>query len=234
MNIFKKIILWLRHFLFPQACALCGCSLFSADEIHCGLCKQCRAALVPDDGEKCNLCGKPLISEIERCLPCRNGEEKSYDRLWVLFPYVGKYRKLLAAYKFNKKLQLANFFAEKILQVINENPLLEGVCFVPVPPRPGKIKNTGWDQVDWLSKKLPPNIRVLRCLKRRSSKIQKRLDRAQRIENMKGRIFHYGNIPETVIVIDDVITTGSTMEVCSKELKSAGAKKVYGLCLFYD
>jgi len=234
MSIFKKIVLWVVNFLFPQACALCGCCLLSAGEMSNGLCGRCRAALVSDVGEKCNLCGKPLISEIERCLPCRNGDEKSYDRLWVLFPYTGKYRKLLGAYKFKKNLALANFLAEKVIQVIDENPVLEDVCFVPVPPRPGKIKETGWDQVDWLSKKLPAPVRFLRCLKRRSSEIQKRLDRAQRIENMKGRIFHYGKIPETVIVIDDVITTGSTMEVCSKELKSGGAKKVYGLCLFYD
>jgi len=234
MSVFKKIALAVRNFLFPQACALCGGSLNSAGEIRCGLCEQCRAGIVPVRGEKCNLCGKPLISEKERCLPCRSGEEKSYDRLWALFPYTGKYRKLLSAYKFGKNLSLANFFAEKVLQVVAENPVLQEACFVPVPPRPGKIKDTGWDQVDCLVKRLYGRVNVCRCLKRRSSMIQKRLGREERIENMKGRICLHGQAPETVLVIDDVITTGSTMEVCSKELKAGGAKKVYGLCLFYD
>jgi predicted amidophosphoribosyltransferase len=53
------------------------------------------------------LCGKPLVSEKDYCLACRNGGEKFYDHLWVLFPYSGKYQKLLAAYKFGKNIKLA-------------------------------------------------------------------------------------------------------------------------------
>ena len=239
MSLIKLLLFGVKEFFFPTVCALCGGSLIGAGETRYGLCEQCRAEVTPQGlGGRCNLCGKPLISEREICLSCRNGKEKIYDRLWVLFPYTGKYRKLLTAYKFGKNLALAEFFKEKVLEIIAANPVLKETVIVPVPPRPGKMKETGWDQVDFLVKRLEKNekgrIPVCRCMKRRKSKVQKRLSRAERMENLKGRIYVYGTVPETVLVIDDVITTGSTLEVCSAALKAGGAEKVYGLCLFYD
>jgi ComF family protein len=123
------------------------------------------------------------------------------------------------------------------LEEITGNQLLKDAVIVPVPPRPGKVKYSGWDQVDYLVKQLekhPQCIPVKRCLKRSKSKVQKRLNRTERLENLKGRIYINGNTPKHAIIIDDVITTGSTLEVCAQTLKQAGAENVYGLCLFYD
>jgi predicted amidophosphoribosyltransferase len=64
--------------------------------------------------------------------------------------------------------------------------------------------------------------------------VQKRLNRAERAENLKGKIYLYGRSPKIVVIIDDVTTTGSTMEICSSVLKEHGAEIVYGICLFYD
>jgi len=238
MKTFKKIFLWAKNLLFPESCALCESALIESDEIRFGLCQDCVLSInsVQTDNGKCILCGKPLISEVETCLSCRNTQH-SYDRLWVLFPYTGKFRKLITAYKFGKKLSLADFFAEKITEVIKNEPLLENVIIVPVPPRPGKIKEAGWDQVDYLVRRLEkyfPDASISRLLKRGKSKVQKQLNRSDRLENLKGRITINGNAPNTVIVIDDVITTGSTLEVCSDVLKEGGARKVYGICLFYN
>jgi len=237
MRFLRHLLFWVKDFFFPTACALCGDALIDIGEIRQGLCEQCRLGIAVFSGEKCKLCGKPLISERDFCLPCRNGEKKDCDRLWTLFPYTGKYRKLLTSYKFKKNLTLADFFAEKILEIINANPVLKDAHIVPVPPRPGKIKASGWDQIAYLSKrlaKLDKSLLFSHCLKRRKSKVQKQLNRSERLENLKGRIYLHGKAPETALVIDDVITTGSTMEACSSVLKAAGAQKVYGLCLFYD
>ena len=238
MNIYKKIFLWVKNILFPEFCALCGGSLIGVTETRYGLCEKCKTEITPVQGQECAMCGKPLISEKDICLSCRNGAGHSYDRLWVLFPYTGKYRKVLTAYKFRKKIAIADFFAEKILETISENPLLQDAVIVPVPPRPGKIKDNGWDQVDYLVKRILKNrqkqIQICRCLKRRKSKAQKYLNRTERLENLKGRIYLRGKAPQTALIIDDVITTGSTMEICASVLKASGAKSVYGLCLFYD
>jgi len=249
MNIFKKIFFPVREFFFPGACALCAGSLTAPNEMRFSLCEKCQNSLaeskrLDEQGGKCGICGKPLVSEIETCLPCRNSEGRSFDRLWTIFPYIGKYRKLLTAYKLEKNTALANFFAQKIIELFKEIPNLDKAVIVPVPPRPGKIKDTGWDQVDYIFKRLkglpgcPP---ICRCLKRKKSKIQKNLTRAERLENLKGRIYlnpsaakEYIEANRIFIIIDDVITTGSTIEVCSAVLKQGGIQNIYGICLFYD
>jgi len=256
MNILLKMLLWGRNFFFPGACVLCNKSLISIDEIKYNLCDDCKPSLNVIQGQKCRYCGKPLISEEEICVPCRKIsdindekiddrnscgtselERRFFDRLWVLFPYIGRFKKILTFYKFKKVLSLAEFFCDKIIDCIKENPVLHNAVIVPVPPRKGKIKHSGWDQVDYLVKRLKKNssgIKIIKCLKRKKSKIQKHLNRKDRIENLKDRIYIYKDAPETVLIIDDVITTGSTLEVCAKTLKEAGSKTVYGLCLFYD
>ncbi|MCL2801016.1 MAG: ComF family protein [Treponema sp.] len=232
MNILTSIFLTVRNFLFPGVCVLCNETLLKPDEVKFGLCKNCSNIEYNSLNGTCKICGKPLISEIETCLSCRN-EKRIYDSLWTLFPYTGRYRKLLAFYKFGKTPALADFFAEKITKIIEENPQLKDAEIVPVPPRKGKIKETGWDQVEYLVKRLA-NYKINRCLRRKKSKVQKNLNRKERLENLKGRIYCEGSAPKTALIIDDIITTGSTMEVCADVLKSAGAERVYGLCLFFD
>jgi ComF family protein len=156
-----------------------------------------------------------------------------------LYPYLGKYQKLLGSFKFGKSLGTGHFLAEKIVEVLKLFPPdeIKDAVLVPVPPRPGKIRKTGWDQIVCLSKFIrqrqdPPII--VRCLKRLKSQSQKKLDRKDRKANLKGRITAKGKVPENCILFDDVITTGSTIDACAAALKLAGAKHVYGVCLFYD
>lgn len=222
-----------------------------AGEAMYGLCNDCREGIQEEGGEKCDLCGKPLISETGRCLSCRNGGGQFYDRLVVVFPYAGKYQKLISSYKFEGNLALGNYFAEilagKIKEIFKEIPSGDA-AIVPVPPSPGKIRKKGWDQVEYIAKKLEkasgkktkgaipqcPPIIIKRCLIRLNSRVQKQLNREDRIKNLKGRMLLKGKAPKISIVIDDVLTTGATMNVCAKALKDGGCEKVIGLCLFYD
>jgi ComF family protein len=238
-----KLIFSIREFFFPRGCALCGASLLDAEETWYGLCRDCRLSLQEETGPRCSLCGRPLISEIDRCLPCRNGEERSCDRIAVIFPYTGQYRKLLGAYKFGKNLALGHFLEEKLREGIGRltahGPpgalLPPEYVLCPAPPRPGKIRKTGWDQVEYLAKLLEGDKQpVRRCLKRLPSHSQKTLDREHRLTNLKGRFVAVKKIPKEVILFDDVVTTGATLEACAAALKAAGAEKVYGICLFYD
>ncbi|MDR0494075.1 MAG: ComF family protein [Treponema sp.] len=235
---------YLREYLFPFGCSLCGAGLADRGETWRGLCRSCHEGIERElgghrAGETCDCCGKPLISEQGRCLSCRQEESRSFDQVKVLFPYMGKYRKLLAAYKFDMNLAVGNFLAEKIREAAEELSFLPDMRIVPVPPRPGKIRAKGWDQVEYLARLLEKNsghgnsLSVNRCLKRMPSKSQKELDKENRRHNLRGRIVMASQAPKTAVVLDDVMTTGSTLDACAAVLKENGSETVYGLCLFY-
>lgn len=244
-------LFFLREYFFPEGCACCSRRLFGVEEAWYGLCENCRADIErehpPDGGagERCDRCGRPLISEQGRCLSCRAGAEPAFDRIIPLFPYAGKSRRLLSAYKFGQTLALGNFFAERIGAALEafdhiffsgEERTVPETALVPVPPRPGKIKQSGWDQVEYLARALEkePAIPVRRCLKRLPSKVQKKLSGEDRRTNLRGRIVLRSPPPRRAILIDDVMTTGSTLDVCAAVLKAGGAEQVFGICLFYN
>jgi ComF family protein len=216
--------------------------LVTQKESWYGLCEECRESLAIDDAERCDLCGRPLISEIGRCLPCRASSETEHlfcDRIISLYPYSGKYQKILGSFKFGKSLGTGHFLAEKIVEAVKLFPPdeVKDTFLVPIPPRPGKIHKTGWDQIMCLSRLLRQRQdapKIVRCLKKKKSESQKKLDRKDRKINLKGRIFAQGKVPGNCILFDDVITTGSTIDACAAALKQAGAEKVYGICVFYD
>ncbi|MDR0670055.1 MAG: ComF family protein [Treponema sp.] len=234
----RTLVFFLREFFFPGGCGLCGTALLGPGEAWQGLCEPCRESLEAAGGtetpgrERCGRCGRPLISEQDRCLPCRERDDWNCESIRALYPYTGKYRKLLAAYKFEKNLGLGNFLARRLAGCCREFP---DFTLVPVPPRPGKIRKAGWDQVEYLARRLKDEgLPVRRCLRRLSSQTQKKLDRRNRLKNLEGRFVLTGTAPRRALLIDDVMTTGATLEACAAALKKGGAEQVCGACLFYD
>lgn len=133
---------------------------------------------------------------------------------------------------------LARLMAEFLRR---EWPELAGVPLVPVPPRKGKVRRQGWDQVQELCNYLNINhgFNVISLLERRSVEQQKKLDRKSRLENL-GRAYCLDQrqlskvtLPERVILVDDILTTGVTIETCACALKEAGIKEIYSCTLFY-
>jgi ComF family protein len=243
MKTLKKYLCLIGEWLFPSFCGICRSPLFTVDEAWYGLCEECRRGIVIDRGERCSVCGRPLISEKGRCLSCREEAGKpSFDRLLPIFPYGGKYRILLEAYKFERSRGAARFLEEKFREGLRLFPLeeMKNPVLVPVPPRPGKIKKTGWDQIVALARIIKANRRepgalpVYPCLKRLPSQSQKTLNREDRRINLKGKILCLKTPPPEAILFDDVITTSSTMEACAAALRAGGTQKVFGLGLFYD
>ena len=194
---------------------------------------------------RCEICGRPLITEKETCLSCResdiSGEKHCNDhiiKMRALFPYTGKFKTALGSYKFGKALGPGYFFAQCLNSALADFDfsLFQVAAWVPVPPRPGKIKAQGWDQIEYLARLLERTrkLPVCRCLKRLPSRSQKELNREDRASNLKGRIFCTKRPPETAVIFDDVVTTGATLNACADALCKKGCAKIYAICLFYD
>lgn len=255
MSFFKfgeKIYLFFQRFFSFLAgsvsCIGCGTKCLALP-----LCKNCQLFLknfVPFSKEKalkfglplrCSQCGKILLSETELCSECRELKQKRKTiRYFPIHSYRLWKKDLMYFWKTENHRSLSFFFADLIYNAINsllKDEKMKFDCLVPVPPRPGKIKKKGWDQIDELCKilRLKYGFRIEYPLVRNSFIEQKKLAKEERQARKKQE---YGIKPnylinfKKVLIIDDVITTGSTMEKCAEILYSCGIKEVYGMSLF--
>lgn len=246
MGLIIKILIQYVSIFFNgfTSCVICG---KSAGIYH--ICKQCQGKYFSNDvifkDSRCCSCGKILISTKEKCMECReNIVIPSVNNIFTVFPYRLWNKELMFFWKSTEIRSLSFFFA-RILHQVLEN--FNEKIIVPVPPRPGKINEKGWDQIDEICKILEQiyKYKILKILKRHSSNQQKKLGREDRI-NTIGKNYTFCNMqtiqkeikknkisfPEKVCLLDDVCTTGSTIESCSSVLKQIGVKEVSVVTLF--
>lgn len=174
-------------------------------------------------------------------MECRErGGESSLDALFPIHSYRQWKKELAFAWKSEGQRRLSPLFARLLFKALRELGL-DKLPLVPVPPRPGKIKERGWDQVDDLARYLRKKHGILvrdDLLARKSAGQQKKLGRDERlgaagaVYGLRPEIRALDGLGEGVVLLDDIVTTGATMEKCAWLLKAAGAKKVYGLALF--
>ncbi len=171
-------------------------------------------------------------------MECREKEAPAHDAARALFHYSGDAGRLLRAYKFGRHRNAAAFISElyaaAVLDLEKESGL--ALTVVPVPPRPGKIKTTGWDQMEAIARALNAGHgrRASRCLRRTDGAVQKLLGREARMENARSLFSCIGKPPSAAALIDDVTTTGSTLAGCSRALKDAGCPYIAVIALCYD
>ena len=226
-----------------ENCVICGKRTFVYP-----VCSGCRTSrmIINYDVPRCRICGKELLSTKDTCFQCREKIVlKSIDKLFPLYSYRLWSKELMFMWKSQEIRSLSLFFARILNKVFKES----GVEYiVPVPPRKGKIREKGWDQIDELCSLLKYiyGFKVLELLERRTTFEQKKLGREGRLEQI-GRAYHlapaakiksqlkpYGiSCPQEVYLLDDVCTTGSTLESCAQILKE-GLKipKVNAITLF--
>ncbi|MCM1321357.1 MAG: hypothetical protein NC041_06065 [Bacteroides sp.] len=245
---FRHMYAWKKNlrrvlctFSAPHSCLCCGKDS-GADRI----CIMCRQRILDEpvpSCRRCRLCGKELVSEIDLCLECReNPVLKSVDRVYPLYAYRLWKKDLLYAWKTEGDRSLSALFAEQAAKALRSE--FPDIPIVPVPPRPGKIRKHGWDQIEELSAFLEAfyDMHVLRLLERTDGKQQKTRTRTERLaeaektfawsEKSAARQRNKEPLPDSVVLIDDIITTGATLESCAAVLKQHGAAHVYALTLF--
>lgn len=195
---------------------------------------------VESNKKRCKKCGRELISEKNFCMECRDSPIlMNIDFCLPLHSYILSDKEILHKWKNESERGFSLFFANLLYIQLQKN--FPNIPIVPIPPRPKKIYKKGWDQINDIVNHLKKNkdIKVINILKRKTDIQQKKLSRDQRLSH-KANIYQITDyykknkslIPSKVVLLDDIITTGATLEYCGELLKKAGVKKVFAITIY--
>lgn len=211
------------------------------------LCDDCRTLLDISEFDYCLCSRNPqrILSE-QKYGKCNRCKDKKLSGLYFALPYKENSltRKLIYQFKYQPYLKdlsktLASIIIEHFVRAgDNTNEIWENGVLVPVPLDKNKLKMRGYNQSEELAKELSLIIKIPldteNLIKIKKTKFQMELSKEEREINLKDA-FKTINPPELsgkkIFLVDDVYTTGSTMEECAKVLKESGAKQVWGICL---
>lgn len=221
----KNSIIRLFEVFFPPACPLCLKTLTAEDE---GFCLSCREAIRPLTGARCTCCALPFTAadgSSHLCGRCSQSPPP-YSRVYAFGLYDGALRRAVHQFKFQHKVGL-----DRTLGRLMESTLSSGLqvdLVVPVPLHNEKLKQRCYNQALLLARQVagirgwPVASRLLE--KGRRTPAQHELPAERRAENLRGVFQVRSQLDgEKVLLVDDVMTTGSTVAACCQVLKRAGA-----------
>lgn len=225
-------------FLYPRSCCECGSEIREGDES--GLCWDCRTEALSLGLPWCEHCGGVVAGRVDHAFTCADCEEEAphYHRGRSLYHYEGGIRSAIHALKYHHDFSVIPDLSRLLLAgLLTHFDHPTGLVLVPVPLHPKRQRQRGFNQGAELihgMRREYPALRTWQGLRRiKDTETQTRLSKAARRENVR-RAFALKNgtgCPERLLLIDDVMTTGATLNECARVLRRAGAVEVNTLTL---
>jgi len=230
----------LLHWVFPVDCAACGHP--AAERGLPFFCRACWETIRPIDGPICPHCGQPFDSPIalaqspgHRCRACRE-KPPQFDLARSPYRYEGVMEQAIRLFKYQRKDALADPLADLMLAWADRLPPVDLV--MPVPLHPSRLRTREFNQslllADRIARRLKLPLSFEHLERIRATRPQTELDRTDRARNVR-RAFAVrepdGVKGRRVLLVDDVLTTGATVNDCARALKRAGADSVTVLTL---
>jgi competence protein ComFC len=229
--------------VFPAGCRICEQLLTEATRIP--ICNDCLDSFGPITGTVCDKCGKPVEgtarSDLETfvCPTCANGEGRGYAfarvKSWAV--YEGTLVRAILLLKFENIDPLGKLFAKWLAEVVaGSGSAFQADVVVPVPLHRQRERERGYNQAALIAKPLakflglPYKSVLLTRIRPRPDKHL--LSYEERWESVRGA---FATRPGSqvdnlrVLLVDDVMTSGATLDSCAKTLREAGARSVIGL-----
>lgn len=235
-NIMKSCHDIVINTLFPRCCPVCGKIVIPKGSL---ICPGCMQKLSWVRRPTCKRCGKEVASDtMEYCYDCTK-HRRSYEYGLSLINYDHIASRSMSRIKYNNKREYLDFYSEAICRKLGTRIIrMNADVFIPVPVHPSRLKTRGFNQAEELSTRLSTHLSIPVCtsILNRSKKTapQKSLDPSGRLKNLE-QAFSVSRIPSNIhsaILVDDIYTTGSTIEACTRCLKKAGMNRVYFVTIF--
>ncbi len=234
MGLVQEFLVGVQSLMLPATCAGCGLALESPET--CPLCPDCLKSLPRSQPPWCKRCGRSLVylgTGVEVCVDCRK-RPPAFDQAISPCPYEGAIREFLVAFKYQGRFSLAPFLAELLAEAVRErlgSDPADGV--VPVPLFPTRLRERTFNQAQILAQALASRL-GLPCIgnlltRQKPTPPQTQLRKEERLRNVQGA-FELKADPRIhslrILLVDDVFTTGATVNSCAKLLKEGGASRV--------
>ena len=226
--------------IFPADCRICGELLVDSRRVP--ICPKCLATFERIPLTSCVICGCPLSgSQLKEgqprlCPACQN-KTYGFDCARSFAIYQGALVRAILLLKFEQIEPLGVWFAERLAEVVkSEGDKFVADVVVPVPLHRERQRERGYNQAALISKPLAKRLRLPHkklLLMRTKSRPEKRiLTLEERWDSVRGAFaIRQGSRVDNlrVLLVDDVLTTGATLDACTRALREAGAKSVVGL-----
>jgi competence protein ComFC len=221
--------------LYPPACAICSANV-GVDQY---LCADCEGKLVRIVPPFCAVCSEPFTGAITSSFTCANCAHRRlyFDAAVAAYRSRGIVRHIILELKYHRHIHLRHLVARWLFTALDAERL-RGRSFdviVPVPLHPARERERGFNQSALLTQLLSAHmsIEARPLLERiRYTTTQTAFDRTERMQNLHGafRLRKNADVRELrVLLVDDVLTTGSTLSECARVLKESGAGSVHAI-----
>jgi ComF family protein len=235
MTLLKNLI----DLIYPPRCHICGYFFRNGDGNTGLICRSCLDEFTKIGSPLCPVCGRPFGSISEEDHLCEECLRKRpyYDALGAPYLYEGRIMDGIHQLKYSGKTQLADSLGMLLASFAkNWLPRIDEGIIMPVPLHPKRLMQRKFNQSLLLARSINPhlglNLDYLTLRRTRDTLPQTALKRDERRKNVR-KAFELNGKPDlsnkTVLLIDDVATTGSTVNECARVLKKAGVKEVYAL-----
>lgn len=230
-SLLQPAIETLVDLVYPPHCAGCG----THQPPGKWLCEKCESEVRRLDGPKCSTCSRPFDGALETfaCPNCR-GEAMHMDFAVAVMRSQGLVRELIHRFKYGREFHLRRILGGWLGEAFEDSRVaaMEKLVLVPVPLHPARLRERRFNQsealAEWVARSR--GLRLGQPLRRRMHTItQTHFDRRQRMRNLRDAfaLRHNADVKDkSFLLVDDVLTTGSTLDECARVLLEGGARTV--------
>ncbi len=234
-SLLKKLCRSTLDLIFPEEGVCFYCDEYHEEVKEDHVCIECRDKLLFINESKCPVCGKPMFqgNSSNRCSYCIN---KTFYFKKAISPleFIGPLRKTIYRYKYESKPYLYKSFGEFMLHALEKESIGTIDIIVPVPLHRARKAERGYNQAELLAKYLSEKLCIpldnKSLIRVKATKIQNKLARHEREQNIKDAFKIKDNWvfkEKRVLLVDDIFTTGATVNECSRIMVEGGAIEVF-------